>query len=244
MERAPLGAVVAGQPDRTVRFDADPTRCVDQGRRTARQAVGQERPVVSRTPLHHVGSSSLMIGDCCQEGCRQVGRRTVTAAWPVRSHSRHAGNGASAPYPRSVHDPSSPGPVLHGRPVTGGTGAARSSWWWHLIRCWRRAPDDGPDEGPGGMAGRAGWRTGRVGGPDPRRCRRGVMCGRATGGRSQRGWLQPDLAPVVGGTLVAERHRVAVLVAAASDAAHQGPEPRSTIDAVDCPATMPLRLCR
>ena len=54
--------------------------------------------------------------------------------------------------------------------------------------------------------------------------------------------LQPGFTPVVGRACVAQRHRVAVFVATAPDAAHQGAQPRSEIDAVDGTAAMPLRL--
>src|ERR1019366_1932883 len=42
--------------------------------------------------------------------------------------------------------------------------------------------------------------------------------------------LQPGFTPVVGRACVAQRHRVAVFVATAPDAAHQGAQPRSEID--------------
>ncbi len=49
---------------------------------------------------------------------------------------------------------------------------------------------------------------------------------------------------MIGATLVAQRHGMGVFVAATPDAAHQGPDPGSAIDAMDRPAPLPLRFGR
>ena len=74
-----------------------------------------------------------------------------------------------------------------------------------------------------------------------------MMSDRSVGGgvrREAMSRLEPDRSPVVGSALVSEGHGVPVLVATPSDAAHQSPQPRSAINAVDGATTMPLRLSR
>jgi hypothetical protein len=66
---------------------------------------------------------------------------------------------------------------------------------------------------------------------------------RSSGGNLRNGTirLQPDLQPVIRGADIPERHRMAVLVTALSNATHQRADPRTLFDAVDGTTTSPLR---
>jgi hypothetical protein len=68
VQRTPIGAVVTREPHLTLRFDTDPTRSEHLRRDTPRQAIGQERAVLSWTPFHHLGPTpsypSMEINSC------------------------------------------------------------------------------------------------------------------------------------------------------------------------------------